>query len=538
MEDVTEHVRAQRAVEAALSAAEVGTWRVDLLEGRVWADANYARLYGLSEEDARGGPVARLYDPVHPDDLGWVTEALRAARETGERHEFEYRIVLPSGEVRWLLLRGRVERDERGVAVQRIGSVVDVTARKEAQRALEGANGLARALAAELDPGRVVQALTDASTRAVGAEFGSFFYARPEPTTHPDGEPRFGLYALSGAPPEAFASFPPVRVTALFAPTFGGDGVVRSDDVELDPRFGGMPAGHLPVRSYLAVPVRGRDGAVLGGLLFGHSERGRFGEEDQALVESYAAQASVAYENAVLYERLRDARDELERRVEARTEELTRANRDLNEFSYSVAHDLRAPLRAIVSTSRILLEDAGDRLEEDERAALERQATNAVRLAKIVDDLLGFARLAKADLRREPFDVTRLARTAGEEVGRRRGDGRVEVREGMRAMGDPSLVGYALTNLLDNALKFSPQGGTVTVGEDGGAFFVRDQGVGFDAAHAHKLFVAFERLVGQEEFEGTGVGLANVKRIIERHGGQVWAESEPGRGATFWFTLG
>ena len=178
------------------------------------------------------------------------------------------------------------------------------------------------------------------------------------------------------------------------------------------------------------------------------------------------------------------------------------------------------------------------RLVDEERETLSRQATNALRLARLVDDLLGFARLAKADLRCEPFDLTVLARQVVDEVLPRWPGRSVEVAEGLRAGGDASLVGYALTNLLDNALKFSPRGGRVEVGEADGAFFVRDEGVGFDMAHAHKLFVAFERLVDQETFQGTGVGLANVKRIVERHGGRVWAESEPGKGATFWFTLG
>lgn len=230
--------------------------------------------------------------------------------------------------------------------------------------------------------------------------------------------------------------------------------------------------------------------------------------------------------------------EDLERRVELRTEELTRANRDLNEFSCSVAHDLRAPLRAIVATSKILIQDAEDRLMEEERELLARQATNALRLARLVDDLLGFARLSKADLRREEFDLSALARATGDEMARRY-DGvcMVEVKDGMIANGDPSLIGYALANLLDNACKFSPAGGTVRVGEEGGDYFVRDEGVGFDMVHAHKLFIAFERLVDQESFAGTGVGLANVKRIIERHGGRIWAHSEPGRGSTFRFTL-
>ena len=475
---------------------------------------------------------------LHPDDLGRTTEVWERCLATGEPYRIEYRFRRADGAYRWFLGEALPIRDDAGAIVRWFGTLTDIHEQKVSERTLALTNELGRVLGQELSPERVVQALTDASTRAVGAAFGSFFYATPSERENPDDPDRFGLYALSGADPEAFAGFPPVRSTPLFTPTFSGEGAVRVADVTRDFRFGGMPEGHLPVRSYLAVPVRGRDGNVLGGLLFGHPEAGRFTAEHERIVEAFAAQASVAYENAVLYGMLQTAKDELERRVAERTEELTRVNRDLNEFSYSVAHDLRAPLRAIVSTSRILLEDAADRLEAEERTALERQATNALRLAGIVDDLLQFARLAKAEPRKGPVDVTRLARAAAEDVARRwPGPPRVTVQDGMRAVGDASLLEYALTNLFDNAYKFSPEGGEIEMGEEGGAFYVRDRGVGFDMAHSHKLFVAFERLVDQETFAGTGVGLANVKRIVERHGGRVWAESVPGEGATFWFTL-
>jgi signal transduction histidine kinase len=185
------------------------------------------------------------------------------------------------------------------------------------------------------------------------------------------------------------------------------------------------------------------------------------------------------------------------------------------------------------------MEDAGDRLKDCELDLLQRQAKNAKRLGTIVDDMLEFARLSDSELRKVDFDMSGLAKATAAQVAERwaRPAGKVSVQEGMRAVGDSNLIGYALANLLDNAFKFSPEGGPIDVGFDGTAFFVRDQGVGFDMTHAHKLFVAFERLVGQETFEGTGVGLANVKRIIERHGGSVWADSAPNQGSTFFFEL-
>jgi PAS domain S-box-containing protein len=227
---------------------------------------------------------------------------------------------------------------------------------------------------------------------------------------------------------------------------------------------------------------------------------------------------------------------DLERRVQERTRELEFANREMEGFNYTVAHDLRGPLRTIVSTSRILAEEAQGVLSAEQLRLLERQAVNATHLARLLDDLLVYSRISRQDVRREEIDLTDLARRVAELAC----EGRIDdltIAEDLRAEADPSLLRLVLQNLLENACKFSPQGGTITFGHDDAAFFVRDTGVGFDMAYARKLFEPFERLVRQDEFPGTGIGLANVKRVVERHGGRVWAQSKPGEGATFWFTL-
>jgi PAS domain S-box-containing protein len=228
---------------------------------------------------------------------------------------------------------------------------------------------------------------------------------------------------------------------------------------------------------------------------------------------------------------------ELNDRVRERTAELEAATAEMEGFTYTVAHDLRSPLRAIVATARILLEEAGEGVAPEFRGLLMRQAENAKRLAQLIDDLLSYSRLSKQVVERKPVDVTELAEGVAEAVREERGNP-VVVQPGMRAKADPSLLRLVLFNLIDNASKFSPKGTSVKVGQENSTFFVRDEGVGFDMVHAHKLFEPFERLVRQDEFAGTGIGLANVKRIVERHGGTVWAESSPGKGATFWFTLG
>jgi PAS domain S-box-containing protein len=231
---------------------------------------------------------------------------------------------------------------------------------------------------------------------------------------------------------------------------------------------------------------------------------------------------------------------DLERRVQERTAELRAANREMEGFTYAVAHDLRAPLRAIIATASIVLNEAGDDLSEEHRYLLTRQAANAQHLAHLLDDLLIYARIARQEVKAKPVDLSELVHRIAEDVGHGRSNP-IQVQEGLTAVADPSLLRLLVQNLLDNACKFSPSGTPVEFGRaespQGLAFYVRDYGVGFDMNHAGKLFEPFVRLVGQTDFPGTGIGLANVKRVVERHGGEVWAQSKPGEGATFWFTL-
>jgi PAS domain S-box-containing protein len=413
---------------------------------------------------------------------------------------------------------------------------------RDETRALETINRIGSALSAELNMERLVQMLTDEATQLTGAEFGSFFYnVEDEKGAH------YMLYTLSGVPPEAFANFPMPRKTQIFAPTFDGIGVVRLEDVKEDPRYGhepphhGMPEGHLPVRSYLAVPVKLAEGEVIGGLFFGHSQPGMFTERHERIVMSVASQAAVAFENARLYSRVRSMNQELERRVKDRTAELEAANREMEGFTYSVSHDLRAPLRAIVATSRILLDDFGSGLPPQATVELERQARAAKKLGILIDDLLRLSRLGRQEMAKTDVDLSEMAAEIAADMCRRwELEPQITIQPDLRAHGDARLLRLALENLIDNACKFSAPGvrAEVAFGQDEhGTFFVRDNGVGFDMQYAHKLFLPFERLVTDAEYPGTGVGLANVKRIVERHGGRVWAESTPGEGATFYFTL-
>ena len=270
--------------------------------------------------------------------------------------------------------------------------------------------------------------------------------------------------------------------------------------------------------------------------------RRRLQYEAEILKGKRALEAAVADKDRANAE-LRALKDELERRVVDRTAQLSAANAEMEGFTYSIAHDLRAPLRAIASTSRVLIEDAGETLAPEHLALLDRQALNAVKLGRLMDDLLRFSRLSREEFERVPIDLSALAEGVAHEfeTAEMAQACRFEVQPGMEADGDPRLVRLVVSNLLHNACKFSPGGGGVWMRAEDLAgervFSVQDEGVGFDMKYADKLFLPFHRLVADHEFPGTGIGLANVQRIVRRHGGRVWADSRPGEGATFLFTL-
>jgi PAS domain S-box-containing protein len=217
-------------------------------------------------------------------------------------------------------------------------------------------------------------------------------------------------------------------------------------------------------------------------------------------------------------------------------------SRELESFSYSVSHDLRAPLRAIDGFSAAVLEDNGHQLDEEGRASLRRVRAAAQRMGELIDDLLELSRVSRQELKREPVTLSGLARVILADLQKRDPERQVTVaiEPNLSADCDPRLLQVALENLLGNSWKFTSKkpSASISFGRVGGAFYVKDDGAGFEMDYANKLFGAFQRLHGKHEFEGTGIGLATVQRIVHRHGGRIWAESEPGKGATFHFTRG
>lgn len=238
--------------------------------------------------------------------------------------------------------------------------------------------------------------------------------------------------------------------------------------------------------------------------------------------------------------------EDLSRRVAERTAQLVAANKELEAFCYSVSHDLRSPLRSIDGFCRLLAEDLGDTLPVAGRAYLDRVLAATSRMDGLIDDFLSLSRSSLGDLTRKTVDLSELARRIAEELSQRapQRSVRFEIASGLTTNGDPALLHDALENLLGNAFKFTARSPDPCIEFfattlDGGeaAYVVRDNGAGFDMQQASKLFTAFHRLHDERDFEGTGVGLATVERIVQRHGGRIWAEGVPGRGASFTFTI-
>lgn len=236
---------------------------------------------------------------------------------------------------------------------------------------------------------------------------------------------------------------------------------------------------------------------------------------------------------------LRGLTELLEKRVQDRTADLQAALKEMEGFTYTISHDLRAPLRAIIANCRLLEEDFGVQIPALAQRHIQRQADAARKLATLIDDLLRLSRIGRQALRKVEVDISRMAEEVVAELHQNAPDVTFVVAPNLRVQADPTLIRLAIGNLLENATKFSRActAPMVEFGAEGDVLYVRDNGIGFDMTYADRIFLPFERLHRDSEYPGTGIGLANVRRIVERHGGRVWAQGQPGRGATFSFRL-
>jgi PAS domain S-box-containing protein len=500
------------------------------------------RLFGYTAAEMVGQPIRRLVPPDRPDDASQILDSIRRGQRV--EHSDTERVRKDGRRIQVSLTVSPI-MDAAGRMIGASKIARDVTERRRAEAALRDTlevlailNRTSSILSGELDMQKLLQGVTDAATEITRARYGAFFYNLVDA-----GGESYTLYTLSGAPREAFSRFPLPRNTALFAPTFHGTGAVRLDDVTQDPRYGrsppyhGTPPGHLPVRSYLAVPVVSRGGTVLGGLFFGHPESGVFSERDERVVTGLAAQAAIAIDNARLYEAERTARAEAEA-----------ANQAKDDFLSIVSHELRTPLTAIVGWVSVLRQA---KLPPERVArALATIEQNARIQAALVDDLLDVSRIVSGRLRMDVRNVELRAVVEAALDGIRPDATAKGVRIDSSLEGEATVAGDAIrlqqivSNVVSNAVKFTPPGRAVEVRlectPDTAHIIVRDEGKGIAAEFLPHVFERFHQAedVRKRKGGGLGLGLAIAQNLAQRHGGRVAVESVgDGAGATFTIRL-
>jgi PAS domain S-box-containing protein len=512
------------------------------------------RIFGYTADEVIGKPVTILAVPDRVDEIPNIIERIRR----GDRVDhYQTKRQTKYGQVLNISLTVSPIRDASGTIIGASKIARDITdlmrageertaalaREREARQTAELLNRVGPLLVSELNLETLAQKVTDLATQLTGAEFGALFHN----VLDERGE-RYTLYTLSGVPREAFSGFPMPRNTKVFNPTFRGEGVVRSDDITQDPRYGqnppyqGMPEGHLPLRSYLAAPVVSRSGEVLGGLFFGHKQPGQFREQHEQLAVGIAAQAAIALDNARLF-----AESQLAREALTRTNtELKRANDALEQFAFSASHDLKEPLRMISVYSQMLQRRYSGKLDAEADRYLGYAVEGARRMEMLVSDLLAYTHsVTPTDEEIAPVSARAVLEIALDNL-----------RSHIQATGATLEIGampmlriqevhllQLFQNVIGNAIKYHGEAAPVVqvsaeAHQGLWRFCVRDNGIGIDPAYREQVFGVFKRLHNNDDYQGTGVGLAICQRIVERYGGRIWVESEgAGRGSAFYFTL-
>ncbi len=519
--DITERKQAEQALQLkdqllhlTSEMAKVGGWEFDPETGRgTWTD-EVAKIHDLDPDQETNVEIGlSFYNGESRQRVEW---AVREAVELAKPYDLELEMITARGNHKWVRTMGLpiLEKD-KVVKVQ--GIFQDITERKRIEQALQAAH-------AELEV--KVQERTTALSEA-NALLQALMDHMPEQIYFKDTQSRFIRNSRSQAsllglndPAEAvgktdFDFFPHA------ARSFGEEReVMRSGKPIIDlEEWVVWPDGKEMWVSSTKVPLRNAEGEIIGIFGISHDITGR--------------------------KRTEQAIRQLNADLEKKAEQLQAANKELEAFSYSVSHDLRAPLRAIDGYTRILVEDYEEKFDAEGRRICGVISAEARRMGQLIDDLLAFSRLGRKEMFTSKIDMRALAVSVFEELAKEPERGRIEFQVGKLpgTKGDLSLMHQVWANLLSNAIKFTSKkeralievGGKQT--RDENIYYVRDTGAGFDMEYADKLFGVFQRLHGESEFEGTGVGLAIVQRIIRRHGGRVWAEGEEGKGATFYFAL-
>jgi PAS domain S-box-containing protein len=490
---------AKAQLEAATEAGAVGTWEWHVQEDQFIAGAAFAKTFGVDPDEAREGvPLERFVSSIHPTDRDRVERSIEDALERCGEYEEEYRVRDADGDLRWIVVRGHVECDEDGTPRTFPGAVADITERKRAERELQTHKRQLETLF-EVLPVAVIVADTDgrfieANETARELWGGDVFDA--ESTA--DYDRYDGWWADTGDPiePEEWTM---TRVLE-------GEEVAEPDVHEIE-----TADGDRRIVMTHGMPVTGDRGEVRRGVI---------------------TQTDVT------------ERREYQRRLEDTIEKLETSNQRLERFAYAASHDLQEPLRMVSSYLRLLDQRYGDRLDGDAEEFLAFAVDGADRMREMIDGLLAYSRIETAGEPLEPVELEDAFDEVRGELGGRieRSDAKISAESLPRVEGDPKQLRQLLRNVLSNAITYSRDGEpqvTILTKRQGSQWriSVRDEGIGIHPDETERIFEVFHRLHTHDEYAGSGIGLALCRRIVERHGGEIWAESEPGEGSTFSFTL-
>jgi PAS domain S-box-containing protein len=508
--DITERKLAEDAIrekEERLALATVnngvGIWDWNLVtQEMIWDDSMYA-LYHIRREDFSGTEEAWRAS-LHPDDLARGDQEVADAISGKKPFETEFRVLWPNGEIRHIKAVAKVFRDEQGTPLRMLGINMDVSERRKAEMELRELNN-------------------DFVTLLENT--GDFIYFKDK-----DSRIRFCSQTLA-------------NITGHSS----WRDMIGKHDLEV------FPKDTAQIYYEEELPIFREGKPLLNKTDPYYDEQGKprwvntnklpvFGDDKKTVVGIFGISRDIT-ELKQAEDKITELNRDLERRVVERTAQLEAANKELEAFSYSVSHDLRSPLRAIDGFSHILLDEYTDKLDEEGKRLLKLVRDGANNMGQLIDDILKFSRASRLEMNFSEIDMEGLARSVVEELQPAGSKLQVEIEAIPHTTGDRAMMHQVFVNLLSNAIKFSCSRDTATIKVGGSiegkeaVYFVRDNGVGFDMRFADKLFGVFQRLHGVTEFEGTGIGLAIVKRIVNRHGGRVWAEGKVDEGATIYFSI-
>lgn len=569
----------ERRLDEALSSGLIGTWLWNIAEDNVTGDKYMAAMFGVSEDQAaKGLPLDTFTKTIHPDDRPRLQKEIAHSLKKGETFNTEYRTLRQDGSIRWLLARGRVEPDASGKPVHFPGVLIDITERKISEANLSFLAKAGAELSASLDTWKTLQSISRLAVPEIAdwcsiEMFDEAGKLQTVSVAHKDPKKVKWAEELrkQQGPPDLNAEGGLAQVLRTgepaYYPEITDEMLVATARTKKELKL----TRSLGLSSVIIVPINVNDTPVGAITLISSEQKRHYTPLDLEMATELASRASTAITNATLYndarkelaarreleEQLRLANEELEGRVVERTAQLEetntdlkRSNQELQDFAYVASHDLQEPLRKIQAFGNLLEEEYGDTLGEG-KDYLGRMRSAAARMSALIEDILSFSRVTTRARGFTSVDLNKVTGEVLEDLETRIQDTGATIRiEKLPTIdADAMQIRQLLQNLIANALKFhkpdvAPEitiSAVTEISQNDHKKYcklqIRDNGVGFDEKYLDRIFAVFQRLHSRDSYEGTGIGLAVCRKIVERHGGHITATSSPGQGATFIISL-